>query len=64
MAIDTVEIINKTCIEKVAMSEECANKIIDRCGLEGNIMYFYKCKFCKAYHISKQDSTKDVVEII
>jgi len=62
--MDIVEVINRTCINKVQMSEELANSVIDRYASEGRIIYFYKCKFCLCYHTTSKDHTINWIDII
>lgn len=58
------EIIEQTCTDKVSLSKEEADHIIDRKARAGKVFYYYKCEFCMRYHLSKHDYTVKRVEII
>ena len=58
------EIIERTCINKAGMTRKEADETIDRYAKQGRIFYYYKCKFCNRYHISKNYYTVEKVKII
>ena len=59
-----VDIVNRTCIEKVQLTKEEADKFIDSKARKGKVLYYYKCPFCCCYHISKLDHSVNTIEIV
>lgn len=64
MEVSATDIILKTCIDKVSLSEEVANRIVDRHASKGEILYYYKCRWCGSYHMTSHDGTIERLEII
>ena len=64
MEVNASDVINRTCIEKVSLDLETANRIVDRHALKGEILYFYKCRWCGSYHMTSHDHTVEKIEII
>ena len=63
--MDTLRtIIERTCTNKVEMSEEEANQTIERFAQKGRIMYFYRCPFCSRFHVTRQTGTVQHIEVI
>ena len=42
------------CLRKKVLSEDIANKIINRAKNEGVILYKYLCPYCGKYHLTKK----------
>ena len=64
MTKSTADIIKRTCIDKVSLSKEQADSLIDKKLEQGILLYYYKCQFCSRYHVSKKDSTINIVQVI
>ncbi len=61
---NTEWIIRRTCIDKQSFSLVEAEDIVDRKARLGKLFYWYKCQFCQRYHMSRQDSSEDKIEVI
>lgn len=57
-------IIRRTCTTKKSYTFKDADDFITEKMEQGIVLYYYKCIFCGRYHISKQDHTVNVLEII
>lgn len=64
MTVSPTDVIIRTCIEKVSLTEETCNIIVDRHALRGELMYYYKCRWCGAFHMTSHDGTTERIEII
>lgn len=60
---DIKYIIEVSCIRKKARSKEQADEIVDIKAKQGQLIYYYKCKFCSSYHMTSKQSALNVVEI-
>lgn len=61
-----IRLINRSCIEKTGLSKEGADRIVDFNAKNGILLYYYKCVYCSAYHITKNEpyDTNNGIEII
>ena len=57
-------IIRRTCTTKKSYSLKDADDFITEKLEEGKVLYYYRCIFCNRYHMSKQDHTVNVLDII
>lgn len=47
-------IMNRSCVNKKSFSEEAANGVVDRLAERGELIFFYKCEFCNAFHLTRR----------
>lgn len=59
------EIFERACLNKKSFSKEKADIIVDKLAFNGELIYYYKCSFCSAYHLTTQEhSPLEQLEII
>lgn len=46
--------VTNACLRKANLTEEQANSIIDHRLKEGMLLYYYKCKFCSSFHLTRK----------
>lgn len=52
--------VERFCLRKANLTEEQANKIIDRALKNENLLlYYYKCPLCNSHHLTKQVPNKE-----
>lgn len=48
----------RTCLRKTKLSKARADCLIDDNAAKGILRYYYRCPYCNAYHLTKQDKMR------
>lgn len=57
-------IIEDGCIRKEGHTEEIASKIIDKAAKRKKLLFYYKCDFCRSFHITKKLNGGKLLKVI